>query len=112
MRTFQLEKVFALDEEAEDLPKDTIIGYNLEKDWFIFDKLTSLEGVRLSPYMIRKDFADSLLLGVYEENKPIIFFRDYWSFICNESNFNDPYLRSIIVVPKKTQILGVMEEWA
>lgn len=112
MKTFDLEKVYALDEDAVDLPKHSIIGRDKNGDWFLLENYELCKGLDIEKLAVRKDFADGLLLGIYQENKPVPFFRDYWSFICNDEHLKEDYFNEIIVKVKKTQILGIMEELA
>lgn len=109
MRQFQLERVYSLDERTEDLPKNGIIGVDSNGDWFILELLGDNEQDLLS---YRRDMANLLLAGAFEENRPVEFFRDYWRFICGQKDLHAVYFQSIIVNARKTQILGIMEELA
>lgn len=109
MRQFKLERVYALDARVLDLPKNGIIGVDVNGDWFLLELLGDKEDDLLE---YRRDMANLLLAGAFEENKPVEFFRDYWTFVCGHGDLKKVYFQQIIVKSKKTQILGIMEELA
>lgn len=112
MRHFYLDKVYALDEAIDDLEKDTIIGVDEDGDWFILDRMEDVEDTPKGRLEARRSFANALAIGMYEENEPTPFFRDYWSYMCSTEHLEDTYLKKIIVSSRKTQILGIMPELA
>lgn len=111
MRQFSMDRVFALDEDCEDLYKNTFLGVDANGDWFVLDRLAGVSITdRPALQQYRRDMADVAILEVIEENQPAEFFRDYWSFVCGQINLVEPYFNTLLVMAKKTQIFGIQPE--